>query len=333
VLLPGFAGVTGAEFRALLPAATGIALIAIVETVYAIRKTADPGPGPVSLGRESVALGAASVASGVLGGFAPSGNTSKSLSARSAGARTQLFQIGTVAVLVFVLVSGGPVVARLPLAALAATLIAVTVPRLLDVPGFLRLWRGWRGEAVLSLVTAVCVVAFGVLHGVLIAVLLAAAQMLRRTARPDDSVLAVTNPDEPAHEVDEHALLRSDVLIYRVDAPLFFANIDRVTERIRTLAAASHPGLRYLILDAEAISHVDATAAEKIAALALDLREHGCELLLARVRAPVLTTLRANPYGDGATRDLPAFPSVRHAYAHARDELQTPGDDGERGAR
>jgi SulP family sulfate permease len=146
------------------------------------------------------------VASGVLGGFAPSGNTSKSLSARSAGAHSQLFQIGAAVVVVFVLISGGPIISRLPLAALAATLVAVTVPRLIDVPGFLRLWRCWRGEAVLALVTAACVVVFGVLHGVLIAVLLAAAQMLRRTAYPHDSVLAVTNPDEPAHEVDEHDL-------------------------------------------------------------------------------------------------------------------------------
>jgi MFS superfamily sulfate permease-like transporter len=176
------------------------------------------------------------------------------------------------------------------------------------------------------------VVVFGVLHGVLIAVLLAAAQMLRRTAYPHDSVLAVTNPDEPAHEVDEHDLPRTDVLIYRVDAPLFFANIDRVTERIRTLTAASRPDLRYLILDAEAVFYLDATATDKIAELTLDLRGHGCELLLARVRTPVLTTLQANPYHDGATHDLHAFPSVRQAYAYAHDELQTPNSDGQRDA-
>jgi SulP family sulfate permease len=328
VLLPGISGVTGAEFRALLPAAGGIALIAIVETVYAIRKTADPAAGPISLGRESVALGAASVASGVLGGFTASGNTSKSLSARSAGAHSQLFQIGAAVVIVFVLISGGPIISRLPLAALAATLIAVTVPRLIDVPGFRRLWRGWRGEAVLALVTAACVVVFGVLHGVLIAVLLAAAQMLRRTANPHDSVLAVTNPGEPAHEVDEHDLPRTDVLIYRVDAPLFFANIDRVTERIRTLAAACRPDLRYLILDAEAVFYLDATAADKTAELTLDLHGHGCELLLARVRTSVLTTLRANPYHDGATHDLHVSPDVRQAYAYAHDQLQARSEDG-----
>jgi MFS superfamily sulfate permease-like transporter len=328
VLLPDITSVTGAEARALFSSATGIALIAIVETVYALRKTEDSGARRISLGRESVALGAASVASGILGGFAPSGSTSRSVSARSAGAHSQLFQIGIVAIVVFVLVSGGPVISRLPLAALAATLVAGTVPHLIDVPGFLKLWRGWRGEAGIALVTAGSVVVFGVLRGVLIAVLLAAAQMLRRTARPHDAVLAVTNPDEPAHEVDEHELPRTDALIYRVDAPLFFANADRVTERIRALAAACHPDLRYLILDAEAVFYLDASAAEKIAAITLDLRRHGCELLLARVRTSVLTTLQDNPYHDGATRGLHAFPSVRDAYAHAQEKLQTRDEDG-----
>jgi SulP family sulfate permease len=330
--IPGIPAVSGAEALALFPAAGGIALIAIVETVAAIRKTADAGAGPVSLTRESGALGAASVAAGVLGGFAPMGNASKSLSARGAGARSQLFQLGTVAIIMFVLVTGGPIIAMLPLAALAATLVAVTVPRLIDVPGFLRLWQAWRAEAGIALVTAAGVVVLGVLHGVLVAVLLAAGQMLYRTAHPHDAVLAVTNPDEPAHEIGEHELPRTDVLIYRIDAPLFFANIGRVTDRIRTLAAACRPDLRYLVLDAQSVFYLDASAADKMAELTLELRERGCEMLLARVRAPVLATLRANPYHEGATRDLHAFPSVRQAYTYAHEKLQMRREDGDKEA-
>ena len=141
MLLPGITGVTGSELRALLPAAAGIAFIASVETVYAIRRTEVTAAGRVPR-RESVALGAASVASGVLGGFAPSGSTAKSLSARSAGARSQLFQIGVAVLVVLVLITGGPVVSALPLAALAATVIAGTVPHLIDVPGFLAVVAG-----------------------------------------------------------------------------------------------------------------------------------------------------------------------------------------------
>jgi SulP family sulfate permease len=96
---PAIPAVAGSEVRALVPAATVIALIAIVETVAAIRKTADPGAARLSLARESAALGAASAASGVLGGFAPMGSASRSLLARGAGAHSHLFQLGSVAVL------------------------------------------------------------------------------------------------------------------------------------------------------------------------------------------------------------------------------------------
>jgi high affinity sulfate transporter 1 len=329
----GIPAVSGAEVLALAPSATGIALIAIVETVAAIRKTTGTDAVRIPLGREAAALGAASVASGVLGGFTPMGNASKSLSARGAGAHTQAFQIGSVLVVLFVLVSGGPVVAVLPLAALAATLIVVTVPRLIDVSGFLRLRRGWRTEAGIALATMVGVVALGVLHGLLVAVLLAVGQMFLRSARPHDAVLAVTSPAEPAHEVDEHQLPRQDVLIYRVDAPLFFANVGRVEQRVQALAAACGPGLRFLILDAEAVFYLDATAAETMAGLTVDLRERGCELLLARVRTPVMSDLAANPYHQGATRDLRAFPSVRQAHAYALEKLEPRHEGGGKGAQ
>jgi MFS superfamily sulfate permease-like transporter len=319
---PAIPAVTGPEIFALAPAATGIALIAIVETVSAIRKTADPGADHLSLGRESVALGAASAASGALGGFAPMGSASRSLSARGAGAHSQLFQMASVAFVLLVLVLGGPIFAVLPLAVLAATLLALSVPRLVHIPGFLRLWQGWRSEGVLALATMVAVVALGVLQGVVVAVLLAAGQMLRRAARPHDAVLAVTNPDEPPREVDEDELPRLDVPIYRVDAPLFIANIGRVADRIGALAAACGPDLHYLILDAEAVFYLDATAAETIAELTVGLRARGCEVLLARVREPVLATLRANPYREGATRELHAFPSVRQAYGYAHEALE-----------
>jgi MFS superfamily sulfate permease-like transporter len=305
-----------------------MALIAIVETVSAIRKTTDSQAERVSLGRESAALGAASVASGVLGGFAPMGSASRSLSARGAGARSQLFQIGMVAIVLVPLVSGGPIFAVLPLAVLAATLVVLSVPRLIDVAGFLQLWRGWRVEALIALVTAAAVVGLGVLHGLLVAVALAIGQLLRRAARPNDAVLAVTSPDQPAHEIDETQLPGSSVLIYRVDAPLFFANAGRIAERICMLAAVCGPELRYLILDAETVPYLDATAAERIAGLAIELRRRDCEVLLARVRTPVLSALRTNPYRQGATRDLLAFPSVRQAYAHAQEKLELRRDEG-----
>jgi hypothetical protein len=141
--------------------------------------------------------------------------------------------------------------------------------------------------------------------GLLVAVLLAVGQMFLRAARPHDAVLAVTSPDDPAHEADEHQLPRQDVLIYRVDAPLFFANVGRVEQRIHALAAICGPGLRFLILDAEAVFYLDATAAETMAGLTVDLRERGCELLTWTFSGRVCSPLRGRRHGH----DLPSWRS------------------------
>lgn len=85
-----------------------------------------------------------------------------------------------------------------------------------------------------------------------------------------------------------------------------------------TARCASSPDRRYVVLDTEAVFHVDATAAEILARLTADLREHHCELVLARPRETVLATLHASPYEEGATRRLRMFPSVREAYAALR---------------
>lgn len=307
------------EFWSLLGPAAAIALIGTVEGVAALRATVNPLEQRGSLRRETAALGAASIGSGLIGGFATSPSRSRSVSARAAGAHSQLFQVGSALIVFVVVLTGGPLFAQLPLAALAAAVIVGTVPRMIDVPGFLQLWRHWRTESIIALAAAVGVASLGVLKGMVIAVTLAVAQLVLRAARPHDVVLAISNPGEPAYKVDERDLAEADVLIYRMDAPLFFANIGRVQSRILALLAASHGKLRYLILDAESVFYIDATAAQALADLTANFQERGCRLLLARVHPPVLAALRTNPYRDGVTRTLPVFPSIQEAHAAAKE--------------
>lgn len=151
---PAVPTVTAHDVWTLLPPAAAVALIGVVETVAAIRTVEDTDDAVRRPGREAAALGAANVASGLLGGFAPMASASRSMSARSAGASSQLFQLGSAVLALIVLLTGGPAFTRLPLATLAAAVIVVTIPRMVDVGGFLRLWHGWRSEAVLALTTA-----------------------------------------------------------------------------------------------------------------------------------------------------------------------------------
>jgi sulfate permease, SulP family len=174
---------------------------------------------------------------------------------------------------------------------------------------------------LIGIAAAVGVVVLGVLEGVLIAVVLALGQLVYRAANPHDAVLAVPGPGEPVRAVSEDRLPRSAVLTYRIDAPLFFGNVRWVVERLLGLSAACGAGLRYLILDAEMVFYLDASAADALARLTEQLRGRGCELLLARARAPVAAKLRANPYHHGATRDLREFPEIHQAYEYAEQHL------------
>ncbi|MGW4689495.1 SulP family inorganic anion transporter [Streptomyces sp. NPDC004244] len=312
---PAWPGVTAGDVWALLPTAAGMAMIASIEGVAVLRRTA-AFKEQVSLARESVAVGAAGAGAGLLGGFAPMASTQRTLSAQGAGARSQLYQLAGAGFVVVGLLTTGPVIELLPKTVLAAVVI-VSASRLIDVRGFEEVWHGWRTEALLAAATTVAVLGLGVLHGLLVAVILALLQLLRRVAWPHDAVLAVTGDGTP-HEVAPGESADADVLIYRVDAPLFFANAARTHQRILTLAADRPRYPRHVVLDAEAVFHVDATAAQVLAQLTVDLRARDCELVLARASEQVLATVRASPYQEGATRRLRAFPTVREAYAALR---------------
>ncbi|TMR98789.1 SulP family inorganic anion transporter [Nonomuraea basaltis] len=308
---------TADEVWALLLPSLGLALIALIETVSAVRHAAINVGERTSLDRETAALGVASLVSGALGGFAPMASTPRTLSARGAGAHCQAFQLIAAGCVLFVLYTGGPLYGLLPYAVLAAIVI-VNAPRLLDITGFARLWRGWRAEGAIALVSMAGVLALGVLRGLLIAVALSIVQLVRRAARPHDAVLAVTVGEREPREIAEADSPHPDILIYRVDAPLFFANAQRVRQRVLSLVAARQPRPGSVILDTEAVFYVDATAADALAQLTVDLRALECRLALADVHASVLAVLRANPYRDGATRQLPAYPTVREAFTAMR---------------
>ncbi|MFE3452870.1 SulP family inorganic anion transporter [Nonomuraea sp. NPDC059194] len=304
------------DVYALLLPALGMALIASIETVSAVRRTGIDLAGRIVLSRETASLGAASIATGALGGFPPMASTSRTMTAQ-AGARSQLFQLFTAAIVMFVLVSGGPLIALLPMAVLAA-IVVVSAPKLIDITGFLRLWHGWRAESVIALVTVVGVVGLGVLRGLIVAVILSTGQLLRRTARPHDTLLAVHPGQQAPSEIAEGASPHPEILIYRVDAPLFFANARRIRQRVLSLVTTVEPRPRCVIMDAEAVFYVDATAAETLAELAAELQALDCRLVLASVHGPVVAVLRANPYHDGATQRLRVFPTVVEAFATMR---------------
>ena len=184
-----------------------------------------------------------------------------------------------------VMLCGRGVLANFPMAALGA-LVVYAALRLVDVPEFKRLGRFRRSELILALATTAAVLVFGVLYGVLVAIVLSILDLLRRVARPHDAVQGFVPGVAGMHDIDDYpeADLEPGLLVYRYDAPLFFANAENFRER--ALAAVDeYPGaVEWFVLNAEANVEVDLTALDALDQLRAELERRGIVFAMARVK-------------------------------------------------
>jgi MFS superfamily sulfate permease-like transporter len=166
-----------------------------------------------------------------------------------------------------------------------AAVVIVAAGRLADLGALRRLVRVQPSAAVLSLVTTLGVVLLGVLEGIVVAVALSILVFFRNSWMPPDQVLGRVPGRRGWHDVDDHpdAATVPGVVIFRFEAPLFFANASRFRERVRELVDAD-PECRHLVLQCEAVTAVDVTAAEILAALDRELEERGIQLVFAELR-------------------------------------------------
>ena len=186
--------------------------------------------------QELTALGAANVAAGLVSGFPVGASTSRSVTADAAGTRTQLTQWIAAAILAAFVLFLAPALSALPRVALAAILVAAGV-RLFDANELRSLYGLDRRAFGLALAVTLGVLLLGVLPGVLLGVVLSLARLLIEVARPRDAVLRRLPTDRRFHDLDddEGGETTSGVLVYRLYAPLIFANARHVTDRLRAL--------------------------------------------------------------------------------------------------
>jgi MFS superfamily sulfate permease-like transporter len=226
------------------------------------------------------------------------------------------------AVLVVMLFGQG-VLATFPAAALGA-LVVYAALRLVDVPEFKRLARFRRSELILALATTAAVLVFGVLYGVLVAIVLSILDLLRRVARPHDAIQGFVPGVAGMHDIDDYpeANLEPGLLVYRYDAPLFFANAENFRER--SLAAVDEfPGaVQWFVLNAEANVEVDLTALDAVGQLRADLQRRGIVFAMARVKQDLRDELEAAGLIDKIGDDMifPTLPTAVEAYRNRRTE-------------
>ena len=287
----GWPDVALADATVLLPAAVGIAFVSFADTSVLSRSYAARLHERVDQNRELAALGAANLATGVFQGFPVSSSGSRTAVVEDMGARSQLAGLAGAVTLGVLLLAGTGLVHDMPLSALAAVVI-VAVLGLFDLPAARRLYAWRRTEFALGIAAFAGVAVVGVLWGVGIAIALSLLNFIRRAWYPHDAVLGRVENLKGYHDTRRYpdAALIPGLVLYRFDAPLFFANIDSFSQRIRQLAEAD--GTRWVVVAAEPITDIDATAGETLAHLHGELDAAGRTLAFAELKDPVRDLLR-----------------------------------------
>jgi len=276
-----------------------------------------------------VALGASNVATGFVQGFPISSSASRTPVAESAGAKTQLTGVvGALAIALLLVVAPG-LVHDLPMTALAAVVISAALG-LFEIAGVRILYRVRRAEFALALGSFLAVAVFGVLTGIAIAVGLSLVDFIRRAWRPYDAVLGRVADLKGYHDVTRYPEARQipGLLLFRWDAPLFFANADLFRERVRMAIAASASPVRWVIVAAEPITDVDSTAADMLQELEAELEAGGIDLGFAEMKDPVKDRLVRYGLTSAIGREL-FFPTLGVAVRRYLDAHPVPWVDWE----
>jgi high affinity sulfate transporter 1 len=311
--VPSFPWTGWSDLATLAAAAVGIVLVSLTDTIATSSAFAARRGDEVNADREMIAVGASNVGAGLFQGFAISVSSSRTAVAERSGTKSQVAGlVGAGLVALMLLVVPG-LLKDLPQTALAAFVIMAAVS-LADIAVLRRFARVRKTALALSLVATIGVVFFGVLEGILVAAILSILLFFRRSWWP---------PGVPEldswHDVERYPSAQESegILIYRWEAPLFFANAGIFRQQVRRLVLKRDP--RWIVLQCEAITDIDVTAADMLKALDLELNAQGIHLAFVELRDRLSD--RVKTYGLLETLDSEHFyPKLRLALAEIAAE-------------
>jgi len=285
---PSVPDVGVSDLVSLLGPAAGLLLIAYTDNILTARSIAIKEGYAIDANRELVALGAVNTAGAFGGGFPMSSSASRSIVPATLGSKTQLSSLVSFVAVIAVLIVGRSLLAEIPRAALAAVIVAAAFA-VIDIAGFRTLWGISRRETALAAITCIAILTVDLLFGVLVALVLSGLVMLHRVARPHDAILGQgTGLDGWIDVRDQRAMTEPGLLVYRFDAPLFFANADEYAKRLADALERNPSEETHVILDFEGIGSLDSTAAERLQQVHEQLTMEGLTIAIARANAEVL---------------------------------------------
>jgi high affinity sulfate transporter 1 len=293
--LPGFAvpWIGYSDISPVLIGGCAIALVSFADTSVLSRAYAARLGTLVDPNQEMVGLGAANLAAGFFQGFPISSSGSRTPVAEAAGARTQPTSIGGALAIAFLLLVAPNLLQHLPTAALAAVVIAAAIG-LIEVTDLKRIYRIQQWEFWLSIVCFVGVAVLGVIPGIGLAIAIAIVEFLWDGWRPHSAVLGRAHGVKGYHDITRYPDARQipGLVLFRWDAPLFFANAEFFKERVLDAVTKSPTPVRWLVIAAEPVTSVDVTAGDTLAELDKALHAQGIELCFAELKDPVKDKLK-----------------------------------------
>jgi high affinity sulfate transporter 1 len=326
-------GVDLGDLSVLVPAALGIFAVCYADGILTARSFAGRRRQHVDADQELVALGAANLTAGLGQGFPVGASGSRTAVNAQMGGRTQVVGLLAAGLVAVVLVFLTAPVEVLPKACLGAVIVVAAIG-LIDPDAWRELRQAGRGQVVIAGVAGAGVVVLGVLPALIVAVALSILDTVARSAKPHDAVLGWVERLGRYANVTLHpsASVTPGVVVYRLDDRLFFANAGYFTARAAEAVAGAPTPARWLMLDAEGISQVDASGVQALQNLHASLRHDGIGLAVARLKDPVRQ--RFDTTGLTAAIGADNFhPTVRAAVAACVDRPATSATPGPRGDR
>ena len=312
------------DIQVLAPAAVAIAFLTFSDGILLAQAFAEKNGYEVNPNQELTALGSANILAALWQGFPVSASQSRTSVVDAAGGRTQVTQLVAAAGLLLFLLFLTSLIAWLPRVALGVILI-VTAVGMLEIASLRSLYKVDRNEFGIAMMVTLAILLAGVVTGIIAGMLLSLIAVLVQISRPRDAVLRRLVNDGKFHDCleEDEAEDVPGVMVYRLYAPLIFANARYVVERIHQLVEAAGPELEWLIIDAQAITDMDVTAAQRFVELHRELSQQGIQIKIADAPRPFREELAKVGLSD-ALGSQQFFVSVKKAVEAFEQRSKSP---------
>lgn len=278
------------QWKALLPSASFIAIIAYIESVAIAKVTANIKNQKIDPNQELIALGAANIATAFSGGMSVAGGFSRTMVNFSAGARTQMSMLFAVMLLSMAVIFFTDQFTNIPKAALAAVIVVAITP-LIKLRKIISIWQIDRGDGMAELITLAGVLILGIEEGIALGVLITILSFLRRTSRPHIAVVGKIENTEHFRNVNRHQVETwKKLLLIRIDENISFANVSYIVDFIEK-ETNKNSDLKHIVLIFSSVSYIDTTALEAFESIIISLKNKAIILNLAEVKGPVMDKL------------------------------------------